>query len=90
MTLSLPDGAAELTCLHLDTHFSAEVFEPSVGTWRRWENMRFKGDLRKKCAVSSSRELYAFSDEQQQVMKYYGGEKHLDYCGFSSTICFLH
>jgi hypothetical protein len=46
---------------------SAEVFEPSVGTWKRWENMRFRGDLWKKCAVSSSGELYAFSDEQQQV-----------------------
>jgi hypothetical protein len=31
---------------------SAEVFEPSAGTWRRWENMRFRGDLWKKCAVS--------------------------------------
>jgi hypothetical protein len=44
---------------------SAEVFEPSAGTWRRWENMRFKGDLWKKCVVSSIGELYAFSDEQQ-------------------------
>jgi hypothetical protein len=24
---------------------SAKVFEPSAGTWRRWENMRFTGDL---------------------------------------------
>ena len=56
---------------------SAEVFEPSAGTWRRWENMRFRGDLWKKCAVySSSGELYAFSDEQQQVMKY-DGEKNV-------------
>jgi hypothetical protein len=43
---------------------SAEVFDPSAGTWRRWENMRFRGDLWKKCAVSSSGELYAFSDLQ--------------------------
>jgi hypothetical protein len=53
---------------------SAEVFEPSAGTWRRWENMRFRGDLWKKCAVSSSGELYAFSDEQ--VMKN-DGEKNV-------------
>jgi hypothetical protein len=134
MNLSLPDGPAELTCLHLDSSTglvyvasgvgvyvtgrvgvdeplnplavaeaynveedkweilppiiqphslgsdsvfmegkfmvftkdrSAEVFEPSAGMWRRWENMRFKGDLWKKCVVSSSGELYAFSDEQQ-------------------------
>ena len=44
---------------------SAEVFKPSAGTWRRWENMRFRGDLWKKCVVSSSRELYTFSDEQK-------------------------
>jgi hypothetical protein len=44
---------------------SAEVFEPSAGTWRRWENMIFRGDLWKKCVVSSSGELYTFSDEQQ-------------------------
>jgi hypothetical protein len=55
---------------------SVEVFEPSAGTWRRWENIRFRGDLWKKCAVSSSGELYAFSDEQQQVMKY-DGEKNV-------------
>jgi hypothetical protein len=131
MTLSLPDGATELTCLHLDSSTrlvyvvggvgvyvagrvrvdeplnplagtcplataesynveedkweilppmiqphglgcdsvfmegkfmvftkdrSAEVFEPSAGTWRRWENMRFRGDLWKKCVASSSGE----------------------------------
>jgi hypothetical protein len=38
--------------------------------------MRFRGDLWKKCVVSSSGELYAFSDEQQQVMKY-DGEKNV-------------
>jgi hypothetical protein len=36
--------------------------------------MRFRGSLWKKCAVSSSGELYAFSDLKQQVMKY-DGEK---------------
>jgi hypothetical protein len=55
---------------------NAKVFEPSAGTWRRWENMRFRGDLWKKCAVSSSGELYAFSEEQQKVMKY-DGEKNV-------------
>jgi hypothetical protein len=134
MTLSLPDGVAELTCLHLDSSTrlvyviggvgvyvagrvgvdeplnplaiaeaynmeedkweilppmiqphglgcdnvfmegkfmvftedrSAEVFEASAGTWRRWENMIFRGDIWKKCVVSSSGELYALSDEQQ-------------------------
>jgi hypothetical protein len=145
MILSLPDGAVELTCLHLDSstrlvYFiggvgvyvarrvgvdeplnplaateaynveedkweilppmiqphslgcdsvfmegkfmvfiedrSAEAFELSAGTWRRWENMRFVGDLWKKCVVSSSGKLYAFSDEQKQVMKY-DGEKNV-------------
>jgi hypothetical protein len=55
---------------------SEEVFEPSAGTCRRWENMRFRGDLWKKCVVSSSGELYTFSDEQQHVMKY-DGEKNV-------------
>jgi hypothetical protein len=134
MTLSLPDGDVELTCLHLDPSSkffyvtggvgvyivgrvgvdeplnplavveaynveedkweilppmiqphglgcdsvfmegkfmvfnedrSAKFFELSAGTWRRWENMRFRGDLWKKCVVSSSGELYAFNDEEQ-------------------------
>jgi hypothetical protein len=55
---------------------NAEVFDPSAGTWKRWENMRFRGDLWKKCAVSSSGELYAFSGEEHQVMKY-DGEKNV-------------
>jgi hypothetical protein len=55
---------------------SAEVFKPSAGTWRRWENMRFRGDLWKKCVVSPSGELYTFSDEEHQVMKY-DGEKNV-------------
>jgi hypothetical protein len=38
--------------------------------------MRFKGDLWKRCAVSSSGELYGFSDEEHQVMKY-DGEKNV-------------
>jgi hypothetical protein len=37
----------------------------SAEMWRRWENMRFRGDLWKKCVVSSSGELYAFSDVQK-------------------------
>jgi hypothetical protein len=45
--------------------------------------MRFRGDLWKKCVVSSSGELYAFSDEQQQVMKY-DGEKNI-----WTTVAFL-
>jgi hypothetical protein len=59
-----------------DRDRSAEVFDPSAGTWRRWENMRFRGDLWKKCEASPSGELYAFSNAQQQVMKY-DGEKNV-------------
>jgi hypothetical protein len=61
---------------------SAEIFDPSAGTWRRWENMSFRGDLwgngnlSGKCVAFSSGELYAFSEEQQQVMKY-DGEKNV-------------
>jgi WD40 repeat protein len=58
---------------------SAKVFEPSAGTWRRWEDMSFRGDLwRNKdlwrmCVASYSGELYAFGD--RQVMKYDGDKK---------------
>jgi hypothetical protein len=58
---------------------SAEVFDPTASTWRRWEDMiSFRVDLWRSFAVacSSSGELYAFSERQQQVMKYDGG-KHV-------------
>jgi hypothetical protein len=51
----------------------AEVFEPSAGTWRTWEDMSVGGYLWRKYAVSSE-ELYTFSD--QHVMKY-DGEKNV-------------
>jgi hypothetical protein len=54
----------------------AEVFEASAGTWRRWEDMSFRGDLWRKCVAFSSGELYSFSEEQRQVMKY-DGEKNV-------------
>jgi hypothetical protein len=38
--------------------------------------MSFRGDLCRKCVAFSSGELYAFSEEQQQVMKY-DGEKNV-------------
>jgi hypothetical protein len=42
---------------------SAEFFDPSAGTWRRWENMSFRGDLWKRCVASSFGEFYTFSEE---------------------------
>jgi hypothetical protein len=57
---------------------SAEVFDPTASTWRRWEDMiSFRVDLWRSFAVacSSSGELYAFSERQQQVMKYDGGKQ---------------
>jgi hypothetical protein len=57
---------------------SAEVFDPSGAMWRRWEDMiSFRVDLWRSFAVacSSSGELYAFSERQQQVMKYDGGKQ---------------
>jgi hypothetical protein len=55
---------------------SAEVFDPIAGTWRRWEDMfSFRVDIwRSLAAVSSSGELYAINERQQQVMKYDGGK----------------
>jgi hypothetical protein len=50
---------------------SAEVFEPSAGTWRRWEDMSFRGDLwgngnlSGKCVAFSSGELYALLAQPQ-------------------------
>jgi hypothetical protein len=52
---------------------SVEVFDPSVGTWRTWEDMIVGGYLWRKCAVSSG-ELYIFS--YPHVMKY-DGEKNV-------------
>jgi hypothetical protein len=57
-----------------DEDRSAEVFEPSAGTWRRWEDMSLRGNLWRKCVASFSGELYAFSEKQ--VMKY-DGEKNV-------------
>jgi hypothetical protein len=57
---------------------SAEVFDPTALAWRRWEDMiSFRVDLWRSFAVafSSSGELYAFSERQQQVMKYDGGKQ---------------
>jgi hypothetical protein len=54
---------------------SAEVFDPSAGTWRLEDTLSFEGDLF-TCAASSSGELYAFHEEQQQVIKY-EGEKNV-------------
>jgi hypothetical protein len=53
---------------------SAEVFDPSAGTWRLEDTLSFEGDLF-TCAASSSGELYAFHEEQQQVIKYEGEKK---------------
>jgi hypothetical protein len=53
--------------------------------------MRFRGDLWKKCAVSSSGELYAFNDEQQQVMKYDGEKTVWTAVAFlPQSACFLN
>jgi hypothetical protein len=60
---------------------SAEVFDPTASTWRRWEDMiSFRIDMFFfRCsfvvACSSSGELYAFSERQQKVMKYDGGKQ---------------
>jgi hypothetical protein len=57
---------------------SVEVFDPTALAWRRWEDMiSFRVDLWRSFAVdfSSSGELYAFSERQQQVMKYDGGKQ---------------
>jgi hypothetical protein len=55
---------------------SAEVFDPSGKTWRWWEDIfSFGVDVwRILAAVSSSGELYAINEEQQQLMKYDGGK----------------
>jgi hypothetical protein len=55
---------------------SAEVFDPSGKTWRWWEDIfSFRVDVwRSLAAVSSSGELYAINEEQQQLMKYDGGK----------------
>jgi hypothetical protein len=55
---------------------SAEVFDPTAGAWRRWENMlTFRGEVIRSCLVASScGELFAFSE--QMVIKY-DGEKNL-------------
>ena len=51
---------------------SAQVFNPSAGSWTRWEDIwGLNDDLWSSClAVTSSGNLYVFSEEQQEVMKY--------------------